>query len=926
MRRPGNHRYVFDYEAKMMNGKRICLILGLFFLCAATISSALARQVVTEEDREWAKKVVEQEKTLKTKALPNSVAILYFNNKTPQAVLKPLEKGLAIMLMTDLSKIGGLQIVERARLEALVSELGLRQQGFIDSSESAQLGKFLGAENVVGGDILTGMIGDFKVDSSLLDVPREEIFGNPQTEGKLLAELFKMEKDLLFKIIRMLKIEPTPEQEAELRKPLTTNLQAFLAWVAAIDYSDQGDYAKADESAQQACAEDPGLCNITDEIRKEIVIAAGEGAKGRPEAYSETGDTSGSVTDITKNPDTVTDVTDRTPKDLDQDGITQFEGDCNDNDPSIHPGADDSNCDGVDNNCNGVADEDYVSLDTTCGVGACASIGVTSCINGEEVDSCTPLEPLSADDPTCDGIDDNCNGSADEDYVPVVTTCGTGACQASVETSCIDGLLSSPFCEPGPPSAEICDDGIDNDCDEQVDEGCSYAFPNSDPPLILDQETINTANSNMFDNPQLEASVNSGEYRPGAFSAYPEVGYLGWDYSWVPQEGWDPAVNYAPGLQTVGQDGGGEFIGNYLDPDLLAQINADPFLAYAVQVEEDVLNQQSLQMARQAAENAANNDLRDAINTALAAADIRTRDDFLLQQADAQSGRFLVDRNGGWVRTQQYVLRPSESSVQLLNVTYRGSGPQAGISTIDMQVNFTGTYSTQYSLQALPWSDWMHTLGPAEGGTRYVTSSGGLADMSVTFTNPGGRYLNESRTFAASVEGTQDISSETLTLVLGGQDDGTYSYTNDWTIFDTSLYWVYQDSDFIYTTRSNNPAPLYYMHRIGDYVEGTDANIEPLAVLDFYVVGDSSNAGNRGISASDYSGLSFRDVWDALRVNETGALSIGASNLEMAFTRGELFYTANRFGSETIDVVYTPMSRMLWKPKTYPQLQLIAFP
>ncbi|MEA2069438.1 MAG: MopE-related protein, partial [Verrucomicrobiota bacterium] len=90
--------------------------------------------------------------------------------------------------------------------------------------------------------------------------------------------------------------------------------------------------------------------------------------------------------------------------------------------------ADDATCDGVDDDCDDATDEDYQALQTSCGIGACAATGVTSCIGGTEQDSCSP-GTAAADDATCDGVDDDCDGSADEDSVcPAGGICQEGQC------------------------------------------------------------------------------------------------------------------------------------------------------------------------------------------------------------------------------------------------------------------------------------------------------------------------------------------------------------------------------------------------------------------------------------------------------------------------------------------------------------------
>jgi len=127
----------------------------------------------------------------------------------------------------------------------------------------------------------------------------------------------------------------------------------------------------------------------------------------------------------------------------------------------------DGTCDGIDDDCDGDVDEDYLPLEITCGVGGCEAVGTTTCVDGVVGEECTPAEPSAE---VCDGIDNNCDGDVDEGDPGSGAQCGaseTGECRLGL-TECRDGLL---VCEGNvDPAPEICD-GLDNNCDGVDDEG-----------------------------------------------------------------------------------------------------------------------------------------------------------------------------------------------------------------------------------------------------------------------------------------------------------------------------------------------------------------------------------------------------------------------------------------------------------------------
>lgn len=187
-------------------------------------------------------------------ATPPTVAVSYFDNTSGEPRFAPLSKGLADMLITDLSAFDGVRIVEREKLEQIVNEIELGDSGYISSESAQRLGRGLGASYILTGAFL--IYGDaIRIDSRVVEVESGEVLLSEAIEGSPSAFL-ELQKSLAHQLIETLGLELSRSEQRALSDG-SADLDAAISYSAAIEKIDQGEIEAAAEMMDQLISVSP---------------------------------------------------------------------------------------------------------------------------------------------------------------------------------------------------------------------------------------------------------------------------------------------------------------------------------------------------------------------------------------------------------------------------------------------------------------------------------------------------------------------------------------------------------------------------------------------------------------------------------------------------------------------------------------------
>ena len=176
-------------------------------------------------------------------APPRTVAVLYFDNNTGSAEYDAMGRGVAAMLITDLSGVPEIKLVERERLQAVLAEQQMQRSKFFDSTTAVKTGRLIGAEYLLTG-AFTAMDPDIRIDTRVVRVETGEVVRTAKVQGKQ-DKFFDLQQKLADELVKGLPTAVSPEalealraQQQKSRIDDATTMVAFSEGLRRLDNDD----------------------------------------------------------------------------------------------------------------------------------------------------------------------------------------------------------------------------------------------------------------------------------------------------------------------------------------------------------------------------------------------------------------------------------------------------------------------------------------------------------------------------------------------------------------------------------------------------------------------------------------------------------------------------------------------------------------
>jgi hypothetical protein len=186
-----------------------------------------------------------------------TIAIMEFDNYSVgkyQEELGFITMGLADFFESDFSKLSSLRVVERDKVDYVLKEIELSKSGMVEKSTAIRVGKLLGAQIMVFGNVTQLDDRHAKMLIKAVKVETSEIIASVEKEGK--PDYFRMEKELVKELAEKLDLTLDKETVSLIDESGTESLDAATLYSRGLYHMDKYDYKKAYEFFKMAYEKD----------------------------------------------------------------------------------------------------------------------------------------------------------------------------------------------------------------------------------------------------------------------------------------------------------------------------------------------------------------------------------------------------------------------------------------------------------------------------------------------------------------------------------------------------------------------------------------------------------------------------------------------------------------------------------------------
>ncbi len=164
-----------------------------------------------------------------------------------------LERGIAGMLISELSRNAAARVVERENVQRLVDEQNLGADGRVDAATAAKIGKIVGARYMIMGGFVD-LYGRFRVDARIVDVETSEVIKVVRSDPKLEKRetLFQLLQNLSESLMSGTNLPALSADARGAARARSVPTEALTLYSRALLYQDRGDNTRAADYYRRA--------------------------------------------------------------------------------------------------------------------------------------------------------------------------------------------------------------------------------------------------------------------------------------------------------------------------------------------------------------------------------------------------------------------------------------------------------------------------------------------------------------------------------------------------------------------------------------------------------------------------------------------------------------------------------------------------